>query len=1332
MGAVTESDLEHATLEWFAELGYEVLPSDHLDPESVYGERSSLSDAVLVGRLDAASRRLNPDLAEDTVEQALKRVLRRDQATLALDNEVLHRLMTEGIELEVAGDQGRVAGERVQLIDFDDPDANDWMVTNQVTVIDRARGSGRARRLDVVVYVNGLPLAVFELKNPGDAQADIGKAIQQLRNYREDVPSLLVPNVMLVASDDVEARLGSITADASRYALWRTVEGEHDAPRHAQPLEVLVRGVFEKARLLDFVRNFVTFEHDDSNVHKKIAAYHQFHAVRRAVDETARAAGKGGDRRVGVVWHTQGSGKSLTMLFYAGKLVLDPRMENPTLVVLTDRNDLDEQLFGTFAKSQRLLRQTPVQAESRAHLRELLRTASGGIYFTTIQKFAPEDAEKAEPLSKRRNIVVIADEAHRSQYGFEAKFNRKTGQKSYGLAKHLRDALPGASFIGFTGTPVELDDKSTVEVFGNHISVYDILQAVEDKATVPIYYENRLARLGLSDEERPHIDSEFDELTEGEEEEQREALKSEWSTLETLVGSEKRLKLIAKDIVDHYEKRSQGLAGKALVVCMSRRIAAELYRQIVALRPQWHDPSDEAGTLKVVITGSSSDSELLRPHVRTKSARERLADRFKDPEDPLKLVIVRDMWLTGFDAPCLHTLYVDKPMQGHNLMQAIARVNRVFGDKPGGLVVDYIGIATFLKRALLTYQSCKGRGEPTRDKHGLVHVMLEQLAICRDVFHGFDVAGFLTATPARRLALLPAAREHVLAQRGAEPDGYETFLQAVSKLTSAFAAATPDERCEEIRDEVAFYQAVRAGLLKLDGAKRTLGGDLSHAVRQIVSNALVSTEVVDVFAAAGLERPDLSVLSPEFLVEVQGMKHKNLAAALLARLLRDEVRKREQRNVVQGRRFSEMLEDALSRYRARSITNVEVIEALMAMAKELREADARGAALKLTVEESAFFDALAENQSAVEAMKDEGLATIARQLGDVVRTKATLDWNQKRTVQARLRVELKKVLRKAGYPPDQCDKAVALVIEQAERLKINLVDGGSEADTGRVDDEDGDDASLEPAPEVGELPYPIAVFDGLIASHANAVLRVKSLRDAFDKGMTFLAAIALAALRDRGNGALGEPAKKVLAKFAGKPISMGGWFELAAQLAELVPSNPADPVACAVRVLIDEKGKRSALALAIGDVIHERNDFSHTVTASEESAAAAEPELRALWARFEKALAPLRKVELVSRAGLTDHDPKTHTARYQVHALHGSPAHFPIRERTVRGRLETGWAYLLNGETPLSLAPLVHASASEADKRDDLFLARTIELTPGKSVELVSVAGAGKKKVKAP
>lgn len=1338
MPAVTESDLELATLEWFAELGYEVLPADHFDPDGPYKERASLEDVVLKGRLEESIRRLNPTLDEGAIADVLRRVMKREAPTLALQNEELHRLLTRGVEIERLAVGGGVRGNLVRLVDFEDPGQNDWVVSTQVTIVDRVLGRGQERRPDVIVWVNGLPLGVLELKNPSDPHADIEKAYRQLETYKRDVPSLFATNAVLVISDDVHAKVGSLTADLSRFAFWRTVGGEGDAPRVAQPLEVLVRGVFDKARFLDIVRSFTTFEHDASagTVQKKIAGYHQFHAVRRAVEETARAVSTTGDKRIGVVWHTQGSGKSLTMVFYAGKLVRDPRLGNPTIVVLTDRNDLDDQLFGTFSMAEALLRQTPVQATDRRHLRELLRTASGGVVFTTIQKFFPEEGDKAPELSPRRNIVVMADEAHRSQYGFEARIDKK-GATAYGLAKHLRDALPGASFIGFTGTPVALQDRNTVQVFGDTISRYDIQRAVEDKATVPIYYENRLARLDLPDRERPKIDEAFEEVTEGEEEAKKEALKSEWSTLEALVGTDKRLALVAKDLVEHFEKRIASLEGKAMVVCMSRRIAAELHDKIRELRPDWVGETDETGSMKVVMTGSASDIELLRPHVRSKARRERLAERFKDPRDPLKIVIVRDMWLTGFDAPALHTLYVDKPMRGYNLMQAIARVNRVFGDKPGGLVVDYLGIATFLKEALAEYTASGGKGDPAPDKDKLVALMMEHLEICRDVLHGFDIQGFLAATPTKRLSLLCEARELVLAQVEAKPeksevaegenaakpppDGHDRFLHSVGKLSSAHAAAMPHPRCEEVRDEVAFHQAVRAGLLKLETGRSTTSYDLSHAVRQIVANAVVPTEVVDVFAVAGLPKPDISILSPEFLSDVRSMKHKNLAAALLERLLQDEVRARQGRNVVQGKKFSEMLDAALARYRTRSITSVEVIEELLAVAQQMRDSDAKERARNLTREESAFFDALADNDSAVEALKDEGLAEIARELTVIVHRMATVDWNRKESVRARLRIELKKVLKRRGYPPDGRDEAVKLVLAQAEGLGINLTEGGSDAPS-RPEPGDAEPDTTQP------LPYPIAFFDGLVSAQHNAVLRVKARRDAFDKTMVFLAGIGLALLREKG--ALPERVKKLLAKLAGRPITMGGWFELACACAASLPEDHQDAVARSVRSLVTPEGAQSELALAIREkVIPDRNVFSHTVTPTEEAVIEAEEELGVLWRKLERSLDGLRGAPLVARADLRDHDPTKGTARYQVRHLHGSPTHFPIREETVRGKLEKGWAYVLRGDRPLSLAPIVACAPIEGGARHDVFVAAEVDLASDKDVAVIQLSGDEKRKL---
>ncbi len=873
-----------------------------------------------------------------------------------------------------------------------------------------------------------------------------------------------------------------------------------------------------------------------------------------------------------------------------------------------------------------------------------------------------------------------------------------------------------------------------MQVFGDTLSTYDIQRAVEDGATVPIYYESRLARLDLDEAEKPHIDAEFEEVTEGEEEAHKEALKSDWSTLEALVGTEKRLGLLARDLVEHFEKRLAVMEGKAMIVCMSRRIAAELYAQIVALRPTWGGADDDAGAIKVVVTGSASDKPILKPHVRSKGARERLAERFKDPKDPLKIVIVRDMWLTGFDAPCLHTLYVDKPMQGHNLMQAIARVNRVFGDKPAGLIVDYLGIAPFLQKALLAHTASGGRGAPSRNQDEIVAVMLEQLEICRDVLHGFDIPGFLAAPPVQRLALLPQAREIVLSQRGSEglskdapPDGYDRFVQASGKLTAAFAAASTDERSENIRDEVAVHQAIRAGLLKLETGRSTSGNDLSHAVRQIVANAVVPTEVIDVFAVAGLPKPDISILSPEFLAEVRGMPHKNLAAELLRRLLLDEVRARRQTNVVQGQKFSEMLEEALRRYRLRTITAVEVIEELIEIVGAMRETDTATSARKLSREESAFFDALAANASAVEVLKDKGLAFIARELTEVVRRTASIDWTQKKSVQAKLRLAVKKVLKAHGYPPDGTQQATILVLQQAEQLKINLTDGASDAPITVSDD-------AEPvAPETSALPSPLALVDGLISSQANTVLRVKTRRDGFEKALVFLAAVGLALLRQQSGGRVPEKALKAIGRFAGKPLSMGAWFELACAFAAELPIDRSDPVVTSVRALVTDDGKRSTLARTIEtEVIPERNVFSHAVTATEEVVAAAEDELKALWAQLERDLDGLRSARLVAVAGMVDADPAAGTVRYQVRELHGSPAHFPIREATLRDKLDEKWTYILRGDRALSLAPVVACMLNEDGAGHGLFLAREVGSAAGQMVETVSLTSGAKRKIKAP
>ncbi len=1013
-----ESHVEEAALSWFEGLGYSLLHGPNIAPGEAAAERSSYADVVLVGRLQQAIASLNPHVPAPALEEALRKVLHCESPSLVGNNRVMHRMLVDGVEVEYKRPDGSIAGDRVRLIDFDNPEANDWLAVNQFTVIEGQHN----RRPDIVLFVNGLPLAVIELKNAADEDATIWNAFNQLQTYKLQIPSLFTYNAALVVSDGLEARVGALTANREWFMPWRTIDGEELAPATLLQLDVLVKGLFEKRRFLKMLRHFVVFEEEitGGEVIKKMAGYHQFHAVERAVETTVAASKPDGDRRSGVVWHTQGSGKSLTMAFYAGAVVLHPAMENPTLVVITDRNDLDDQLFGTFARCHELLRQTPMQAGDRHHLRTLLEVASGGVVFTTIQKFMPEEKGDTYPcLSDRRNIVVIADEAHRSQYDFID-----------GYARHMRDALPNASFIGFTGTPIELTDKNTRAVFGDYISIYDIQRAVEDKATVPIYYESRLAKLELKQEERPKLDDQFEEVTEGEEEAKKERLKSKWAALEALVGTEKRLELIAHDLVDHFEQRLEAMEGKAMVVCMSRRICVELYKQIVKLRPAWHDADDASGAIKVVMTGSADDALDWQPHIRNKPRREALAKRFKNAKDPFKLVIVRDMWLTGFDAPCMHTMYVDKPMRGHGLMQAIARVNRVFRDKPGGLVVDYLGLADQLKKALAAYTESGGHGKTAIDQEEAVAVMLEKYEICCDLFHGFDWSLWTTGKPAERLGLLPLAQEHILSQE----DGKERLLKVVSELSAAFALSVPHDKAIEIRDDVGFFQAVRAALAKSTGDKQKSAEDLDHAVRQLVSKAVSSDQVVDIFAAAGLKKPDISILSEEFLAEVRAMPQRNLALELLRKLLHDEIKTRSKKNLVQSRSFAEMLEKAVRAYQNRAIETAQVIEELIKLAKDIREADHRGEELGLSEDEVAFYDALETNDSAVAVLGDENLRIIARELVETVRRNVTIDWTVKETVRAKLRVMVKRILRKYGYPPDKQEKATETVMQQAELL----------------------------------------------------------------------------------------------------------------------------------------------------------------------------------------------------------------------------------------------------------------------------------------------------------
>ena len=1041
MTTITEADVEQAAVDWLSALGWQMAHGPNIAPDTPNAERDDYSQVVLERRLRDALADLNPGLPVDALDDAHRKLTRPEGSTLEARNRAFHRMLINGVEVEYREAGGRVRGNQVRVIDFDEPASNDWLAVNQFTVTENRS----TRRPDIVLFVNGLPLGVIELKNPSDEDATIWTAWQQLQTYKAELPTLFSMNEALIVSDGTEARIGTLTAGREWFKPWRTVTGEKLADSHMTELQVMLEGICSPDRFLALVRDFIVFEDDGSGaLAKKMAGYHQFHAVRVAVDETLRAAelqraskgvvdesrgryesgvkpgGDPGDRRIGVVWHTQGSGKSLTMAFYAGAVIREPAMENPTVVVLTDRNDLDDQLFGTFSRCQDLLRQPPTQAESRADLRSKLSVNVGRVVFTTIQKFFPEGKGDRHPtLSERRNIVVIADEAHRSQYDFID-----------GYAKHMRDALPNASFVGFTGTPIELQDANTRAVFGDYISVYDIQRSVEDGATVPIYYESRLAKLSLDKREMPRIDPDFEEVTEGEEVERREKLKTRWAQLEAVVGADKRVKQIAEDIVAHFEQRLDALEGKAMVVCMSRRICIDLYRELVRLRPDWHDDDDDKGSIKVVMTGSASDPLEWQPHIRNKARREGLAQRFRDPADPLKVVLVRDMWLTGFDAPSLHTMYVDKPMRGHGLMQAIARVNRVFKDKPGGLVVDYLGLAQDLKKALATYTESGGTGRTALDQDEAVAVMQEKYEVCCALFHGFDWTRWTTGTAQERLTLLPAAQEHILAQE----DGKERCMNAVRELSQAFALAVPHEETLRIRDDVGFFQAVRAALSKRAVTDARPEEELDLAVRQIISRAVASEGVIDVFTAAGLEKPDISVLSDEFLAEVQGMPHRNLAVELLQKLLRGEVSTRRRKNVVQARSFSEMLEQTLRRYQNRAIEAAQVIEELIKLARDMRAANERGEALGLSEDELAFYDALETNDSAVQMLGDETLRAIAHELVETVRRNVTIDWTLRENVRAHLRVLVRRILRRHGYPPDKQEKATQTVLEQAEVL----------------------------------------------------------------------------------------------------------------------------------------------------------------------------------------------------------------------------------------------------------------------------------------------------------
>jgi len=1011
---ITENALEQSMLSWLGELGYEIYHGPDIAPGEPGEERSDYGEAILQGRLRSAIARINPNINGSGLDDALKKLRSLSSPSLSQQNRDFHQLLVNGIDVEIRTEDGSLRGDKVYLVDFHHPENNEFLAVNQYTMIE----DNHNRRPDVVVFINGLPISVIELKNPADEDADIWSAFNQLQTYKQQIPSLFTTNELLIISDGLDARVGSLTANREWFMPWKTIDGEGEAPPEMLQLEVLTNGLFEKNRLLDLIHHFITFEDQKTNLIKKVAGYHQFHATRQAVDATVFASSPQGDNRGGVVWHTQGSGKSLTMAFFTGKLVVHPDMENPTIIVITDRNDLDEQLFGTFSDCKDLLRQDPVRAKDRNHLRDNLKVAAGGVVFTTIQKFLPEEKGDSFPmLTDRSNVVVIADEAHRSQYAFID-----------GFAKHMRDAVPNATYVGFTGTPIALDDRNTEAVFGDYISIYDIQQAVDDGATVPIYYESRLAKLDLDEAEKPYIDPEFDEATEGEELSKKEKLKTKWAALEALVGTEKRINQIADDLISHFENRCESMDGKAMIVGMSRRICVELHDAIIKRRPDWYSKDDDKGKIKVVMTGSASDPLDWQEHIRNKSKREEMASRYKDESDDFQIVIVRDMWLTGFDAPCMHTMYIDKPMHGHGLMQAIARVNRVFKDKPGGLVVDYIGLGTSLKKAMGTYTNSGGKGKTALDQSEAVALFLEKLEICRDLFHTFDVAGYLESDATEKLRQLPSAQEHILSQ----DNGKDRFIRTVIALSKAFALAVPREEVLAVRDEVAFYQTIKAALVKSGSEQRKTPEELNHAVRQIVSKAVVSEGIVDVFTHAGLKRPDISILSDEFLAEVQGLPQKNLAVEVLQKLLKDEIRVIQKRNVVQSRSFADMLVQTLARYQNRAIETAQIIEELIELAKKMREAHERGEKLGLNDDELAFYDALETNDSAVRILGDDKLKLIAHELVDSVRNNATIDWTLKASVQAKMRVAVKRILRKYGYPPDLQAKATETVLEQAE------------------------------------------------------------------------------------------------------------------------------------------------------------------------------------------------------------------------------------------------------------------------------------------------------------
>jgi type I restriction enzyme, R subunit len=1079
MTRITEHSIEEFAIELLDKLGYEYIYAPNIAPDGDTPERDTYEQVLLVDRLQNAVKRINKFIPADAQAEAIKEIQRIASPELLANNEAFHRLLTEGIPVSKRVD-GDDRGDRVWLIDFKNPYNNDFVVANQFTVVE----NNNNKRPDVILFVNGIPLVVIELKNAADENATIHSAFKQIETYKSIIPTLFTYNGFVVISDGLEAKAGSISAGFSRFMAWKSADGKAEASHLVSQLETLILGMLNKETLIDLIRHFIVFEktkREDPETGiitittvKKLAAYHQYYAVNRAVESTLRASGYSveeslsrlggetplsmvmespesygvpgvkkqpvGDRKGGVVWHTQGSGKSLSMVFYTGKIVL--AMDNPTIVVITDRNDLDDQLFDTFAASKQLLRQEPVQAEDRNHLKELLKVGSGGVVFTTIQKFQPDNGNVYELLSNRENIVVIADEAHRTQYGFKAKTIDDKNEKGdvigkkivYGFAKYMRDALPNATYLGFTGTPIENTDVNTPAVFGNYVDIYDIAQAVEDGATVRIYYESRLAKVNLSEEGKKLVDDLDDELDQEDLTDTQKA-KAKWTQLEALVGSENRINQIAKDIIEHFEQRQAVFEGKGMIVAMSRRIAADLYEAIIKLKPEWHSDELNKGVIKVVMTSSSSDGPKISKHHTTKEQRRTLAERMKNPDDELKLVIVRDMWLTGFDAPSMHTLYIDKPMKGHNLMQAIARVNRVYKDKPGGLIVDYLGIASDLKKALSFYSDAGGKGDPTILQEQAVQLMLEKLEVVSNMYHGFNYEDYFEAETSKKLSMILAAEEHIL---GLE-DGKKRYINEVSALSKAFAIAIPHDQAMDAKDEISFFQAVKARLAKFDstGSGKT-DEEIETTIRQVIDKALVTEKVIDVFDAAGLKKPDISILSEEFLLELKGMEHKNVALEVLKKLLNDEIKSRAKKNLVKSKSLMEMLENAIKKYHNKILTAAEVIEELINLSKDIVEMDSEAKAMGLSDFEYAFYTAVANNDSARELIQKAKLRELAVVLTETIKQNASIDWTIKESVKAKLKVAVKRLLRKYGYPPDMQMLATETVLKQAEIIANEL------------------------------------------------------------------------------------------------------------------------------------------------------------------------------------------------------------------------------------------------------------------------------------------------------